>query len=220
MQIDAITDVANYLTDEAAQDALMRLRWPNGVQCPLCEGGKKVYEVWYRYTSKDGTESVRRQWKCGACRKRFSVTSRSIFEGSHIPVGQWIYAIFMMCSSKKGVSANQLGREVGVSYKTAWFMCHRVREAMRQEPLASMLGEGGGMVELDETYLGGKKANNRHANRTAAAGRKTAVMTLMDREGDAKAVMVPNVRKETLQRVAKTYRGSFGQHRDGRPSLV
>lgn len=204
MQIDAITDVASYLTDEAAaQDALMHLRWPNGVKCPLCDGGKKVYEVFYRHTAKDGTESVRRQWKCGACRKRFSVTSRSIFEGSHIPVGQWIYIIFMMCSSKKGVSANQLKRELGVSYKTAWFMCHRVREAMLQEPLASMLGQGGGIVELDETYLGGRKANNRHANRTAAAGRKTAVMTLIDREGDAKAVMVPNVRKGTLQRVAK-----------------
>ncbi len=204
MQIDTIADVASYLTDEAAaQDALMHLRWPNGIECPLCDGGKKVYEVLYRRTSKDGTESVRRQWKCGACRQRFSVTSRSIFEGAHIPVGRWIYAIFMMCSSKKGVSANQLRRELGVSYKTAWFMCHRVREAMLQEPLASMLGKGGGMVELDETYLGGRKANNRHANRTAAAGRKTAVMTLIDREGDAKAVMVPDVRKETLQRVAK-----------------
>jgi transposase-like protein len=204
MKIDSITDIACFLTDEsAAQDAFAMLRWPNGVACPLCDGGKKVYEVWYRYMSKDGTESVRRQWKCGACRKRFSVTSRSIFEGSHIPVGKWIYAIFIMCSSKKGVSANQLRRELGVSYKTAWFMCHRVREAMLQEPLANMLGKGGGMVELDETYLGGRKANNRHASRTAAAGRKTAVMTLVDREGDAKAVMVPDVRKETLQRVAK-----------------
>src|SRR5690348_14222425 len=129
MQIDAITDVAHYLTDEAAaQDALMRLRWPDGVKCPLCEGGKKVYEVFYRYTARDGTVSVRRQWKCGACRKRFSVTSRSIFEGSHVSVGQWIYAIFAMCSSKKGVSANQLSRELGITYKTAWFMCHRVRE--------------------------------------------------------------------------------------------
>lgn len=204
MDINGITDIARFLTDEAAaQDALASLRWPNGVQCPLCEGGKRVYEVAYAKTAK-GKETVRKQWKCGACRKKFSVTSRSIFEGSHIRVGQWIYAIFEMCSSKKGVSANQLSRSLGVSYKTAWFMCHRVREAMLQEPLAGMLGTGpDAIVELDETYVGGKKKNNRHRSRTAAAGRKTAVMTLIDREGEVKTVKVPNVRKGTLQALAR-----------------
>src|SRR6185312_5150642 len=204
MKIDAITDIARFLTDEAAaQDAFANLRWPNGVECPFCDGGKKVYEVSYNRTNKDGTETVRKQWKCGACRQKFSVTSRSIFEGAHIPVGKWIYAIFSMCSSKKGVSANQLKRELNISYKSAWFMCHRVREAMLQEPLAGMLGQGGGIVELDETYVGGKRRNNRHANRTVAAGRKVAVMTLIDREGDVKTVQVPDVRKATLQKIAK-----------------
>lgn len=121
---------------------------------------------------------------CGACRKKFSVTSRSIFEGAHIPVGKWVFAIYMMCSSKKGISVNQLARELNVTYKTAWFMCHRVREAVLQEPLAGMLGTGpDAIVELDETYVGGKKKNNRHKDRTAAACKKTAVMTLIDREG-------------------------------------
>jgi transposase-like protein len=209
MDINGITDIARYLTDEAAaQLALADLRWPNGVTCPLagCEGGKKVYEVAYSRKAKDGSEivSVRKQWKCGACRRKFSVTSASIFEGAHIPVGKWIYAIFLMCSSKKGVSANQLSRELGITYKSAWFMCHRVREAMLQEPLAGMLGKGpDAIVELDETYVGGKKKNNRHKNRTAAAGRKTAVMTLIDREGEVKTVKVDNVRKGTLQRVAR-----------------
>ncbi|MBC9035153.1 IS1595 family transposase [Sphingomonas sp. JC676] len=204
MEINGITDIARYLTDEAAaQDALSKLRWPNGVQCPLCVGGKKVYETSYTTTAR-GKETVRKQWKCGACRKKFSVTSRSIFEGSHIPVGKWIYAIFLMCSSKKGVSANQLSRELDIEYKSAWFMCHRVREAMLQEPLAGMLGTGpDSIVELDETYVGGKKKNNRHAKRTAAAGRKTAVLTLIDREGDVKTVKVPNVRKGTLQALAR-----------------
>ncbi|OSZ71953.1 hypothetical protein CAP39_00765 [Sphingomonas sp. IBVSS1] len=207
MNINGITDIARFLTDEAAaQQALADLRWPGGnVICPLdgCEGGKKVYEVAYTATAK-GKPTVRKQWKCGACRRKFSVTSKSIFEGAHIPVGKWIYAIFLMCSSKKGVSANQLSRELDISYKSAWFMCHRVREAMLQEPLAGMLGKGpDAIVELDETYVGGKKKNNRHANRTAAAGRKIAVMTLIDREGDVKTVKVPDTRKDTLQALAR-----------------
>lgn len=203
MQINGITDIARYLTDEAAaQDALAKLRWPNGVACPLCEGGKKVYECSYTTTAK-GKETDRKQWKCGACRKKFSVTSRSIFEGAHIPVGKWIYAIFLTCSSKKGVNASQLSRELDISYKSAWSMCHRVREAMLQEPLSGMLGTGpDSIVELDETFVGGKKKNNRHANRTAAAGKKTAVMTLIDREDDVKTVVVPNTRKGTLQGLA------------------
>ena len=88
MEINGITDIARFLTDEAAaQDALAKLRWPNGVTCPLCEGGKKVYEVAYRRKDESGNVigTVRKQWKCGACRKKFSVTSRSIFEGAHIP---------------------------------------------------------------------------------------------------------------------------------------
>ncbi|KFG90225.1 putative transposase for insertion sequence element [Sphingobium herbicidovorans NBRC 16415] len=219
MQINGITDIARFLTDEAAaQQALADLRWPDGnVVCPLdaadpetgeiisC-GGTKVYAVSYKRKDKDGNviPTVRKQWKCGKCRQKFSVTSKSIFEGAHIPVGKWIYAIFLMCSSKKGVSANQLARELNVTYKSAWFMCHRVREAMLQEPMAGMLGGGpDAIVELDETYVGGKLKNNRHKNRTAKAGKKTAVMTLIDREGDVKTVKVPNVRKNTLQSLAR-----------------
>lgn len=203
-QIRSIADIAWLLTDEVkAQDFLATQRWPNGVECPLCDGGKKVYELAYNTTAR-GKSTVRKQWKCGACRKKFSVTSRSIFEGSHIRVGQWIYAIFQMCSSKKGVSANQLSRELGIEYRSAWFMCHRVREAMLQEPLKGMLGSRiNSVVELDETFVGGKPRNNRHKNRTAKAGKKTAVMTLLDRWGDVKTVKVPNVRRDTLQTLAK-----------------
>lgn len=207
MELNGITDIALFLSDEAAaQEAFANLRWPNGeVCCPLCEGGKKVYEVKYVRKDKDGNviATVRKQWKCGACRKKFSVTSGSIFEGSHIKVGHWIYAVYMMCSSKKGVSAAQIARQLKITHKSAWFMLHRVREAMLQEPLAGMLGQSGDFVELDETFVGGKKRNNRHAKRTAAAGKKIAVMTLLDRDGDVKTVPVPNVRKNTLQELAK-----------------
>lgn len=209
MNTITLMQAARFLNDEAAaQQALADIRWPGGnVTCPLCEGGKKVYEVAYTHRDARTGEikpSVRKQWKCGACRKKFSVTSGSIFEGAHIPVGKWIYAIHLMCSSKKGVSANQLSRELEITYKSAWFMCHRVREAMLQEPLAGMLGAGpDSIVELGETYIGGKKKNNRHANRTAKAGKKTAVMTLIDRDGDVKTVKVPNVSKHTLQELAK-----------------
>lgn len=208
MELNGITDIALFLNDEAAaQEAFANLRWPNGeVCCPLCEGGKKVYEVKYvRRDARTGEvkPSDRKQWKCGACRKKFSVTSGSIFEGSHIKVGHWIYAVYMMCSSKKGVSAAQIARQLKITHKSAWFMLHRVREAMLQEPLAGMLGQSGDFVELDETFVGGKRKNNRHSNRTASAGKKIAVMTLLDRDGDVKTVPVPNVRKNTLQELAK-----------------
>src|SRR5205814_2090860 len=94
-------------------------------------------------------------------------------------------------------------RELGLSYKAAWFMCHRVREAMTEEPLAGMLGANRGIVEIDETFVGGKVSNNKHHNRTPAAGRKTIVMTLVDREGGAVGVVVPDTRKKTLEKIAK-----------------
>jgi transposase-like protein len=199
-----IRDVSRYLNDEKAAGALIEtLRWPDGVvTCPLCDGlgkggkPKPVYEC-------TPPNADRKQWKCGACRKKFSVTSRSIFEGSHIRLGHWIYAIFKMCTSKKGISANQLRRELGIHYRSAWFLCHRVREAMTLEPLASMLGEGGGVVELDETFVGGRSRNNMHRNKGPEATKKAIVMTLIERDGEVRSVHVPNNKKGTLQTLAK-----------------
>ena len=195
--ISGITDIAPLLVDELkAGDLIRDLRWPDGVRCAHCEH-ETVYEL-------KAPNAKRRQWKCKDCRRKFSVTTKSIFEGSHIPLGKWVYAIFLMCSSKKGVSANQLKRELSITYKSAWFMCHRVRYAMLQEPLAGMLGKGGAIVELDETFVGGKRKNNRHRRKPGSrATKKTAVMTLIEREGRVVSIRVPNVRKHTLQAIAK-----------------
>jgi transposase-like protein len=142
-------------------------------------------------------------WKCYACRKQFTVRVGSIFEDSAIPLGKWLIAIHRICSSKKGISSNQIKRELGVSYQTAWFLTQRIRFAMSVEPLKSLLGQGGGIVEIDETFVGGKLDNNMHRNKTEAAGQKTIVMTLVDREGDAVGVIVPDTRRRTLESIAK-----------------
>src|SRR5258708_2339729 len=108
-----------------------------------------------------------------------SVRIGSIFEDSPIPLGKWLLAIHLMCSSKKGISSNQLKRELGISYQSAWFLTHRIRLAMTVDPLKSLLGSGeNAIVEIDETFVGGKVANNMHRNKTTAAVRKTIVMTL------------------------------------------
>ena len=170
------------------------LRWPTGEPtCPHCDTTGRAYRL----------KSRRGLWKCGACRKQFTVRVGSIFQDSPISLGKWILAIHLMCSSKKGISANQLKRELGISYQSSWFLTHRIRLAMAQEPLSSLLGAGGGVVELDETFIGGRKRTNFHRNKTKEAGKKVAVMTLIDREGDARTFVVPNTKKKTLQGIAK-----------------
>lgn len=201
-------ELSAIVADEAkAIELIERLRWPNGATCPHCGSTERLNKLAPQRTKPSVKhpqgKPVLGLWKCYACRKQFTVRKGSIFEDSAIPLGKWIMAIHSMCSSKKGVSANQLRRELGLSYQAAWFMCHRVRLAMQMEPLASMLGVNGGIVELDETFVGGKVQNNKHKSRTEAAGKKTVVMTLIDREGEARAVVVPDTKKRTLETVAK-----------------
>src|SRR5713101_1328926 len=129
----------------AAADYLESIRWPDAPVCPHCG----VMDAKH-YRLKHAT---RKLWKCRACRKQFTVTVGTIFEGSHIPLNKWLLAFYLLCSSKKGMSAHQLHRMLGVTYKSAWFMAHRIRYAMTQEPLKSKLS---GTVEVDETYIGGK----------------------------------------------------------------
>lgn len=190
-----LVELSTLVADEDKAIAYVEgLRWPTGEpMCPHCGTTGRAYRL----------KSRRGLWKCGACRKQFTVRVGSIFEGSPIPLGKWILAIHLMCSSKKGISSNQLKRELGISYQSAWFLTHRIRLAMAQEPLSSLLGAGGGVVEIDETFIGGRKRTNFHRNKTKEAGKKVAVMTLIDREGDARTFMVPNTKKKTLQAIAR-----------------
>ena len=194
MNLHELTAISH--DETKAMELFEKLRWPNGPVCPHCKATDRIYRLQGK-TTRAGLH------KCGHCRKQFTARVGSIFEDSPLPIGKWLIAIYQMCSSKKGISAKQLERQLGVNYRTAWFMCHRVREAMKADPLRSMLGAGGGTVEVDETFVGGKVANNKHRNRTAAAGKKTIVMTLIDREGDARTFVVPNIKKKTLQTVAR-----------------
>src|SRR5687767_11306765 len=127
--------------EKKAYEHLANLRWPHGARCVHC-GSEKVYTLNVR-------SSKRVVLKCGKCRKQFSATVGTIFEDSHIPLSKWIMAVQLMCSSKKGISSHQLHRMLGITYKSAWFMSHRLRHAMAKAPGGNKLG---GIIECDETY--------------------------------------------------------------------
>ena len=141
---------AAYFHDEdKAREYLEATRWPNGPVCPHCGGSEKVYRLAGK-TARPGL------FKCGACRRQFTVTVGTLFERSHIPLHKWLYAAYLLCSSKKGISTHQLHRMLGITYKSAWFMTHRIREAMTDSVFTDKLGGGGQYVEVDETYWGNK----------------------------------------------------------------
>ncbi len=164
---------------------LESIRWPNGPVCPHCgEAERRPYPL---------KSKTRKLYKCAACRKQYTVTVGTIFEGSHIPLNKWLLAFFLLCSSKKGMSAHQLHRMLGVTYKSAWFMAHRIRYAMEQPPFAKPLS---GTVEVDETYVGGKERNRKRQDKQHKTGRgtnKTPVVVLVERGGEARASRMANV---------------------------
>jgi len=185
----------------AAAEYLESVRWPDRVACPHC--GESEREP-YRLNSKATT---RRLWKCRACRKQFTVMVGTIFESSHVPLNKWLAAFYLLCSSKKGMSAHQLHRMLDVTYKTAWFMFHRIREAMKDDAFTSRMG---GVIEADETYIGGKRRGSRRTKRDQdrqaelrgrpkPGGNKTAVFTLVERDGRARSFRMANVTAENLK---------------------
>ena len=142
-----------YRDADAAREYIERQRWPNGPVCPHCGLVNQAFKL----TPKPDSKSAVRKgvWKCKGCRKQFTVTIDSIFSDSHIPLHKWLLAIHLMASSKKGISAHQLMRNLELKcYQSAWFMAHRIRWVLTQEPVKAVFD---GIVEIDETYIGGKR---------------------------------------------------------------
>ncbi len=202
-----LTDLAeNFSNEDKARDFLEKQRWPEGPICPHCGLLGNAYRL--KPTDAGKTHVRKGVWKCGGCRKEFTVTVGTIFENSHIPLHKWLMAYHLLCSSKKGISAHQLHRMLGITYKSAWFMAHRIRHSMTQEPLAKLLA---GTVEIDETYIGGKlrvgpqvgKLGERPKDRPQASSNKAAVVSLVERGGSVHSRHVEHVSAKNLKPIIK-----------------
>lgn len=184
-----------FTDDNAAREALEQTRWPNGPVCPHCGSVERVAAV-------AGEKHRAGLYYCNECKGQFTATVGTVFERSKIPLTKWWLAIYLLGSSKKGMSSHQLHRMLGVTYKTAWFMTHRIREAMREDAIPGGMGGANKVVEIDETYVGGKEAN-RHAHKRVGKA-KAPVVTLVERDGQVRSFHVANVTAKTLRPIIVT----------------
>lgn len=184
-EYDLVQLVGQFGSEDKCHEYLEGLRWPNGVECPRCESTKISRIV------------KRRQFDCDSCRYQFSVRVGTLFHDSKLPLWKWFLAVYLMGESKKGISANQLKRTLGVSYKTAWYLCHRIRAAMVDES-GDMLT---GIIEADETYVGGK-ARGFASKQEAARHRrdnKTVVLGAVERGGRVRLRVAPDAKSTTVK---------------------
>jgi transposase-like protein len=177
--------IEQYGSEDQCHAFLEELRWPDGVECPRCQS-KKISRI-----------AKRRQFDCDGCRYQFSVRVDTIFHDSKLPLWKWFLAVYMMVESKKGISANQLKRMLGVSYKTAWYLCHRIRSTMTDES-GELLS---GIVEADETYVGGKLGGFKNRKESADHRRdnKTVVLGAVERGGRVRLRVAPDATSESVK---------------------
>ena len=200
-------DITNaiYTDAEKAREHLESIHWPHGPNCPHCGNANPE-----RIVKLQGKSTRPGVYKCNECRKPFSVTVGTVFERSHIPLNKWVLASHLMAASKKGMSAHQLHRMLGVTYKTAWFMAHRIREAMKEDVVSSgPLGGEGKTVEADETYIGkretprapSKQRNGRPYLKSGGANHKRIVVGLVERGGKARMFHLNDATAATVRDV-------------------
>jgi transposase-like protein len=199
----SISDDPKFHDPETARAFLEAQRWPNGPECPHCGVIGEAYRLTADTENKKAKGHGRNGLlKCAACDKQFTVTVGTIMEDSHIPLNKWLYAFHLLCASKKGISAHQMHRMIGVTYKTAWFMMHRVRYAMTQEPLSSKLQ---GFVEIDECYIGGREKGMR--GKPGVDSKKAPVVTMVERtlvgKGRIRSVAMERVTADNLRTVLR-----------------
>jgi transposase-like protein len=182
--VNLCTLIEQFGDEGKCREYLEALRWREGVKCPRCNHDKAS-----KIANRD-------QYYCVACHYNFSVTAGTIFNDSHLPLMKWFLATYLLCESRKGMSANQIKRTLGISYKTAWYLCHRVRAAMKEvnpEPL-------GGIVEMDETFVGGKK----HGHGVYEARKaKEVVIGIKQRGGELRFFHAEDVKAGTLAKYIK-----------------
>lgn len=172
--------IEKFRSEDTCYEYLEKLRWPNGVVCPKCES-KSISRI-----------HERNQFDCNSCRYQFSVRVGTIFQGSHLPLWKWFIAVYLIIEAKKGMSASQLGRTLGVSYKTAWYLCHRIRATMKDENVKLLKG----IVEVDETLIGGKRKGVGSGSREG----KTMVIGAVQRGGKVRLEIIPTNDKKTLHK--------------------
>jgi transposase-like protein len=188
----AKSDIQNpAFTDEnMAREALEAIRWPDGPYCPHCGNAEQA-----KIAKGHGHAHRAGLYYCSACNGQFTVTIGTLMEDSKIPLSKWLLAMHLMGASKKGISALQLSRMLGVAYKSAWFLCHRIREGMAPSGAGPIGGEGK-VVESDESVIGGKARNRAYAKKEP---KKHTVLTLVERDGKSRSFHVANVKAKTLR---------------------
>jgi transposase-like protein len=201
---EAIFNRPHFQDADAAREYLESIRWPNGPVCPHCGSLGKHLTLTGSKNYRPGLH------KCGDCYEQFTVTVGTVFERSKIGLHVWLQAVHLMAASKKGVSAKQLERMLGVTYKTAWFMAHRIREAMKSEPSRLMGGPGEPgtprIVEVDETYYGtATDKNGKRMEKNRASGHKMKIVSLVERNGEKRTFHVPTVTGASLKAVMSAH---------------